>query len=62
MENEKTFMIVDSVKDVNGKELKVGDIVTATVKYKIVDMQDGKVILAQKIYDVPVTAFTFYSR
>lgn len=55
-------MSTDTVKDVNGKEIKVGDIVTATVKYKIVDIQDGKVLLAHKVYDVPITAFTFYSR
>ena len=45
--------------DINGKELKVGDIVTAVVKYKVVEVRSDSV-LAQKIYDVPQQALTFF--
>lgn len=47
--------------DKNGEKLNVGDIVTATVKYRI-EKIDGDTILAHKIYDVPQNVFELYER
>lgn len=44
-------------KDKNGVELRPGDIVTVTTKYRVLEVREAN-ILAQKVYDVPGEAVT----
>jgi hypothetical protein len=42
--------------DMNGVELKVGDICEVTVKYKVLAIRPDGTCLVQKVYDIPANA------
>ena len=48
--------------DINGCEIKVGDVVTVVVKYVVLAINEDGSLLCHKAYDVPANAVKVYGQ